>query len=200
MKGPILIQGAMDVETDWLVSRLEAREETVTGGFRFWRGRCGALDLVVSRTEIGTIRCAAATALGVTAFRPRAVINQGVAGSHREDLHVGDLVVGRSCIHIHDLKTQMRNRGRARRPSTGNFTSTTTGSGYSRCMKRTRLGRRCLKSPWQGTRVSGRLGSGDVFNREIDRILWLRQRAGSAVRIWRARRPMRCAPASACPA
>ena len=42
MKGPILIQGAMDVETDWLVSRLEAREETVTGGFRFWRGRCRA--------------------------------------------------------------------------------------------------------------------------------------------------------------
>lgn len=26
MKGPILIQGAMDVETDWLVSRLASRE------------------------------------------------------------------------------------------------------------------------------------------------------------------------------
>ena len=179
MKGPILIQGAMDVETDWLVSRLEARAETVTGGFRFWRGRCGALDLVVSRTEIGTIRCAAATALGVTAFRPRAVINQGVAGSHREDLHVGDLVVGRSCIHIHDLKTQMRSRGEGSAPFDWEFHLHDDGQRIFPVYEADPAWAALFeKAPWQGTRVSGRLGSGDVFNREIDRILWLRQRAG----------------------
>ena len=179
MKRPILIQGAMDVETDWLVSRLEARAETVTGGFRFWRGRCGALDLVVSRTEIGTIRCAAATALGVAAFRPQAVINQGVAGSHREDLHVGDLVVGRSCIHIHDVKTQMRDRGEGSAPFDWEFHLHDDGQRVFPVYEADPAWAALFeKAPWQGTRVSGRLGSGDVFYREIDRILWLRQRAG----------------------
>ena len=200
MKGPILIQGAMDVETDWLVSRLEAREETVTGGFRFWRGRCGALDLVVSRTEIGTIRCAAATALGVTAFRPRAVINQGVAGSHREDLHVGDLVVGRSCIHIHDLKTQMRSRGEGSAPFDWEFHLHDDGQRIFPVYEADPAWRRCLKKP---------LGRGREFRGDWAAATYLTGRStvscgsgsgrGSAVRIWRARRPMRCAPASACP-
>ena len=139
----------------------------------------GALDLVVSRTEIGTIRCAAATALGATAFRPRAVINQGVAGSHREDLHVGDLVVGRSCIHIHDLKTQMRNRGEGSAPFDWEFHLHDDGQRIFPVYEADPAWAALFeKAPWQGTRVSGRLGSGDVFYREIDRILWLRQRAG----------------------
>ena len=107
------------------------------------------------------------------------MINQGVAGSHREDLHVGDLVVGRSCIHIHDLKTQMRNRGEGSAPFDWEFHLHDDGQRIFPVYEADPAWAALFeKAPWQGTRVSGRLGSGDVFNREIDRILWLRQRAG----------------------
>ena len=111
MSGPVLIQGAMEVETDWLVSRLECPEAFSWGGFQFWRGDFQGLDLTVSRTGIGTIYAAGATAVGIEKFHPRVVINQGIAGSHCESLHVGDIVVGESCIHIHNLKTPPRESG-----------------------------------------------------------------------------------------
>ena len=38
--GLILVQGAMDVETEWLTAQLEAPEETALGEFSFWRGAC----------------------------------------------------------------------------------------------------------------------------------------------------------------
>ena len=50
MSGLLLIQGAMDVETDWLISRLEEAERLEIGGFSFWRGRVGPLALAVSRS------------------------------------------------------------------------------------------------------------------------------------------------------
>lgn len=49
--------------------------------------------------------------MGIEKFHPRVVINQGIAGSHCESLHVGDIVVGESCIHIHNLKTPSARAG-----------------------------------------------------------------------------------------
>ena len=45
--GLILVQGAMDVETEWLTAQLEAPEETELGEFPFWRGTCRGRELVV---------------------------------------------------------------------------------------------------------------------------------------------------------
>ena len=69
MTGPILLQGAMDVETGRTAALLEDRREETIGGFQFWRGRYAGLDLVVSRTEVGTVSAAAATAQGMAARR-----------------------------------------------------------------------------------------------------------------------------------
>lgn len=144
MSGPVLIQGAMEVETDWLVSRLERPEAFSWGGFQFWRGDFQGLDLTVSRTGIGTIYAAGATAVGIEKFHPRVVINQGIAGSHCESLHVGDIVVGESCIHIHNLKTPPRGGGRDMMRRNGSSMIPTTGrSRWS--MPRTRYG-------WPGLR------------------------------------------------
>ena len=49
---------------------------------------------MISRTEIGAINAAAATALGVERFQPAAVINQGNAGASNPDLALGDIVIG----------------------------------------------------------------------------------------------------------
>lgn len=177
--GPILIQGAMEVETDWLLSQLEHRQARDIGGFSFWQGGWGDLELVVSRTGIGTICCAAATALGIAAFQPRVVVNQGIAGAHREDLHVGDLVIGRSCIHIHDLKTPVRGAGAGSDPFAWEFHLHEEGQNTVPIYEADPdWAARFERAPYEGVKRSGRLGSGDVFNRETDRILWLRQRAG----------------------
>lgn len=178
MSGPVLIQGAMDVETGYLVSRLEAPKEYVFGGFRFWRGSCRGLELVVSRTEIGTICAACATALGIREFAPVAVVNQGVAGGHSEVLHVGDIVVGRSCVHLHDLITPPKGEGAGFDAADWAFHEH-SGPAPLTLQADPVWAERFEAAPYEGgAKVSGRLGSGDVFNREYDRILWLHERAG----------------------
>lgn len=177
MSGSILIQGAMEVETDYLISRLEAPSEITAGGFRFWRGGCRGQTLVVSRSEIGTIYAACSTTVGIQTFTPDLVINQGIAGSHREDLHVGDVVVGRSCIHIHNLITPKRRRGEGMDPQSWELHDPYEGTEPLVFPSDPVWVERFLSASYAGGRkISGRLGSGDVFNREYDRILWLRER------------------------
>ncbi len=179
MKGPILIQGAMDVETDRTAGRLEGRTEEAMAGFRFWRGRYRGLELVVSRTEVGTISAAAATALGIQRFSPILVLNQGTAGAHRSDLHVGDVVVGRTCVDIHGALMPPRGAGEGTDPTAwrlwdfGADTSPVILEGDFHWADRFE------SAPYaRGRVIPGRLGTGDVFNREYDRISWLREQAG----------------------
>lgn len=179
MSGLILIQGAMDVETDWLAAVLEHPTELELGGFRFWRGRCCGVELAVSRTGIGTVDCACATTLGVREFAPILVVNQGVAGAHCETLHVGDIVVGEDCIRIHDILTPQRGRGEGSDPfiwALHDHANDTVPRIYTSHPAWTE---RFMAVPYTGgAKIAGRLGCGDVFNREADRILWLGEWAG----------------------
>ena len=61
------------------------------------RHSCGLMSL--SKSDI----CNSGTGLqlsGITNFNPDMVINQGIAGAHRKDLHVGDIVIGEKCCNI----------------------------------------------------------------------------------------------------
>lgn len=176
---PIVIQGAMDVETDHLVSKLDGASEIQIGAYRFWQGAYRGVEVVVSRTGVGTIAAAGATALGIRTFDPAVVINQGLAGAHREELRRGDIVIGVSCIAIHELCMGTRGKGEGIRPEewtlyddAGNIEAQAlpADAGWTARFKAT---------PYrEGRKLVGRLGSGDLFSREYDRILWLRERAG----------------------
>jgi len=84
----LLIQGALDWELQPLLSALQNRHEVKIAAWTFWTGRIGGHDVVISRTDVGPINAAAATALGIREFRPAVVINQGTAGAHNPDLKV----------------------------------------------------------------------------------------------------------------
>ena len=179
MTGPILIQGAMDVETDRMAERLEDRREETMAGFRFWQGRYAGLDLVVSRTEVGMVSAAAATVLGIQRFAPSLVLNQGTAGAHRPDLRVGDIVVGRTCVAIQSVLMPKRGAGEGIDPAAWTLWDFDANTPPAVLEGDARWAERFETAPYGGGQVlPGRLGAGDVFNREHDRIQWLRARAG----------------------
>ena len=66
----LLIQGAVDWELQPLLSALQNRHEVKIAAWTFWTGRIGGHDVVISRTDVGPINAAAATALGIREFRP----------------------------------------------------------------------------------------------------------------------------------
>jgi adenosylhomocysteine nucleosidase len=91
---PILIQGAMDIETTTLINALKNQSQITVGAWTFWQGTINDYPVVISRTEVGIANAAAATTLAIERFKPALIINQGTSGGHDPKLKRGDIVIG----------------------------------------------------------------------------------------------------------
>ena len=89
----ILIQGALDIEIQFLIDNLKCTDKIIIAGYEFHIGYLNNLKVVISKTQVGTINSSTATTIGVIKFNPIFVINQGIAGAYREDINIGDIVV-----------------------------------------------------------------------------------------------------------
>ncbi len=108
---PVVLQGALKLETQRLVAALkDARTETI-GPFQFTRGTIDGYPVIVSRTRMGAAHAAAATALAIERYHPVAIINQGTAGGHDPALRVGDIVLGASTVSISSFKSSALAKG-----------------------------------------------------------------------------------------
>src|SRR5262245_24143223 len=94
----IVVQGALDSELQPLLAALEGKDQIQIAAWTFWSGRIGAKRVVVSRTEVGPINAVAATTLAVVNFKPKLIINQGMAGANDPELKVFDIVVGEATV------------------------------------------------------------------------------------------------------
>jgi adenosylhomocysteine nucleosidase len=77
---PIVVQGAMQIEVEKLVGRLENATLEQIGGWNFWRGTVNGYPVIVSKTLKGIANAAAATVLAIERYHPIAIVNQGTAG------------------------------------------------------------------------------------------------------------------------
>ena len=91
---PIVIEGAMNTETEVLIRALKNPVVYRELNYMFVAGTYKDYPVVIVRTEIGVANAAASTALAIKKFNPCAVINQGTAGGHDPALKIGDIVIG----------------------------------------------------------------------------------------------------------
>ena len=91
---PIVIEGAMNTETEVLIRALKNPMAYRELNYLFVAGTYKDYPVVIVRTEIGVANAAASTALAIKKFNPVAVINQGTAGGHDLSLKIGDIVIG----------------------------------------------------------------------------------------------------------
>ena len=101
---PILIEGAMNIETEVLVRALKNPVAYRELNYLFVAGTYKDYPVVIVRTEIGVANSAASTALAIKKFNPVAVINQGTAGGYGYDLKVGDIVIGERTFNRNAFK------------------------------------------------------------------------------------------------
>lgn len=90
----------MKTETDYLIGQLEDAECVTVGNWKFYTGFLGKYrePVIVSRTYQGMANASADTTLGLTYFSPKAVINQGIAGGHDTNIHLGEIVIGERVV------------------------------------------------------------------------------------------------------
>ncbi len=102
---PILIEGAMNTETEVLIRALKNPVAYREMNYMFVAGTYKDYPVVIVRTEIGMANAAASTALAIKKFNPCAVINQGTAGGHDPAIQIGDIVIGEKTIDWIAIKT-----------------------------------------------------------------------------------------------
>lgn len=191
---PIVVQGAMDVEIRKLARTLQNATEESVGGWTFWRGTLDGHPVVVSKTLKGMPNAAAATALAAERYHPIAIVNQGTAGGHVPDLHVGDIVLGAESINIGSFKTGVRARGEGIdhagwTPLDLMRSEGSAGQDPSAGRMRRYPGDQGLLDAARGVRgryrrgrvVDGVIASSEVWNSELDRIQQFHERYGTTV-------------------
>ncbi|WP_343244003.1 5'-methylthioadenosine/S-adenosylhomocysteine nucleosidase [Streptomyces sp. SID13726] len=104
----VVILTALALEYAAVRTHLTGREELVHAetGTRVERGRLAGADWAVALAELGegALNTAALTTQLVSWLRPRAVLFVGVAGSLKEDIGIGDVVVGTKVYSVHGGK------------------------------------------------------------------------------------------------
>lgn len=98
----IAIIGAMEEEVSLLRSQIQNLATENHGGFEYYLGQIGHLDIVLLRSGIGKVNAAISTALLIKLYEPDYVINTGSAGGFHPDLEVGDIVISETVCH-HDV-------------------------------------------------------------------------------------------------
>ncbi|MCL2739604.1 MAG: 5'-methylthioadenosine/S-adenosylhomocysteine nucleosidase [Oscillospiraceae bacterium] len=167
----------MEIEIKVLLENLSNREEISIGGGNFYKGFIHDKPVIISRTGIGIVPAAMATTIGIIEFEPSAVINQGIAGAHRLDIHIGDIVIGEKVINANSFETPFRAEGEGSQPldwEASDWVERNEAYGDKRLIE---LAKDVKYS--KGKVYFGPIGSGDFWNREADRINWLHEKYGT---------------------
>lgn len=98
------IIGAMDMEVDGITSAMENIEKTTVSFITFYKGTLNGVELVVAKAGVGKVNAAVCAQTMILTYKPTLIINSGIAGGIGENVFIGDLVIGTSCVQ-HDYDT-----------------------------------------------------------------------------------------------
>ena len=190
---PVIVQGAMDLEVEKFASRLDNVSVEKVGGWTFWCGTLDGYPVIVSKTLKGVSNSAAAAAIAVERYHPVAIVNQGTAGGHDAQLHVYDIVLGRYSVNLGAFKTAYRKHGqgsefRGWKPLDLMAEGSAGENRDEQVMRRFKGDEQLLAAAesvkhlyHKGRVVEGVIGSGEIWNSELDRIQWFHSQYGTSV-------------------
>ncbi len=96
------IIGAMEVEVNQIKAELENVTVTVKAGMEFNRGTLNSKEIVIVRSGIGKVNAGICAQILCDLFNVSAIINTGIAGSLKDEIDIGDIVLSEDALQ-HDL-------------------------------------------------------------------------------------------------
>ena len=97
------IIGAMQVEVETLVEKLENPVSRSVAGSTYYEGKLVGLDVVVVQCGVGKANAAMCAQTLCNLYDVTHIVNTGVAGSLKAELDIGDLVISRDAMY-HDFE------------------------------------------------------------------------------------------------
>lgn len=169
----ILIQGAMESEICYYLEQecFQNIEKTVKNGFDFYVAQLGETEVILQFTKMGMTNATIATMTAIYEYKPDVIINQGTAGAQVKTLKSGDMVIGKQAVNVHSLEMVKRDFGEGMAPGEWTGMQTEYIDADEKMVQWMEQG--IGTETKTGKVVTGILGSGDLFSKEKDRILWL---------------------------
>ncbi len=182
----IMIFGAMNVETEYMVSKLSDVKKTTVAGYTFFDGTYKGKKVIVCRTFTGMENSAAATAIGILNFKPDCIISQGTAGGHDPRLHKNDIVIGERLVNISSFQTCRHKKGEGSHPTEWKIREWDLFEGdeqekeFPALYSNSVLVEKAMSAKYEKGRLfKGTVSSSNNWNMEMDRINHLVESYGS---------------------
>ena len=99
------IIGAMEIEVNRIKEQMEDVSVTDKAGMSIFEGKWNGNDVVVVRSGIGKVNAAVCAQILADTFHADAIINTGIAGSLKNEINIGDIVLSTDAIQ-HDMDAQ----------------------------------------------------------------------------------------------
>lgn len=96
------IIGAMDEEVAKLKEQMENSKISRIAAMDFYEGKLSGKEAVVVRSGIGKVNAAVCAQILIDRFGVGALINTGIAGSLRNEINIGDIVLSEDLVQ-HDM-------------------------------------------------------------------------------------------------
>ena len=180
----ILIISAMaDVELNYLIEKMQNMKTTKTPICKFYEGEIFEKEIILCDAKVGLINTASAITLAIEKYNPDYIINQGCSGGFAKNIHKSDIVVGTKCINITSIRTKFKEVGEGSSLENWELINFIAGEedrlvpqeGSKKLIEFIKSIEHIYKD---GKIHYGIIGSGDIWNKECDRIIWLNEKYG----------------------
>lgn len=177
MKNPILIFSAMDMEASLLLRALAHKVKHTIDGYDYYEGKINGVNLVLCASGIMPTNVAIATYIGIKHFHPSSIILEGSAGGYTKELHVSDIVLAEKSLDITKIITPVKEKGLGSNSLDWKVVEFDEYSeNFYKTVKYENASEKLIENiskityPY-GKLIKGIIGSGSMWNNEIDRII-----------------------------
>lgn len=177
-KRPILIVGAMNPEINYLIEKIDNCTERKISAFNFYEGKINNYPVVLVKTGIGLVNASSAVTIAIEKYNPIVILNEGTAGGITANRHKKDIIIGEEVFNINSYKTPYKELGEGSDSRDWELMMFTDGGTDQKTVfksdKKLSDLAYSIKDVYKNGKVyTGVIGSGDVWNREKDKLKYL---------------------------
>ena len=161
------IIGAMEVEVEKLKEMMDGAQQQTVAGMDFFQGKLKGKDVAVVRSGVGKVNAAICSQILADLYHVDGIINTGIAGSLRNEINIGDIVLSTVAVQ-HDMDATGFGYKAGKIPQMD-------VSEFPADEKLLELGKKCCEKANPDIRTfTGRVASGDQFISSKEKKNWIR--------------------------
>ncbi len=176
----LVIAAMEDVELNYIKKQLENLKKIEDKICTFYEGIIKGENIVLCESNVGLINTAMSLTHAIEKYKPKVIINEGIAGGCEETIHKKEIIIGTQAINITSIDTTKKNKGEGidiEGYTLATFKKNDDNNEVIEQKANEKLIELAKKIAGEDKKIHfGKIGSGDIWNRQIDMLLKLNRK------------------------